>query len=167
MADELAHVTLRTDWGWICLLGSAAGVRRLILPQPSPEAARRMLAAPAATAGEELFPGLVRRLRAYFRGEPVGFRETIDLRGATDFQRRVWTAARLIPYGRTVTYGRLAAAIGQPGAARAVGQALHRNPVPIIIPCHRIISGDGSPGGFGGGVDTKRRLLALEKAGVT
>jgi len=76
----------------------------------------------------------------------------------------VWLAARLIPYGETRSYRQLAASIGQPGAARAVGQALARNPLAIIVPCHRVLQADGGLGGFGGGPDMKRYLLSLEDA---
>ena len=81
----------------------------------------------------------------------------------TAFQRRVWRAARAIPYGQTRTYGQLAAALGKPGAARAVGGALHRNPVLLWVPCHRIIGADGGLTGFGCGVEKKAILLALER----
>lgn len=104
------------------------------------------------------------QLREYF----AGARRTFDLPLAphgTAFQQRVWAALRAIPYGETRTYGELAAAIGSPNASRAVGMANHRNPLPILIPCHRVIGADGSLAGYAGGLETKRRLLALE--GIT
>ena len=104
------------------------------------------------------------QLREYF----AGARRTFDLPLAphgTAFQQRVWAALRAIPYGETCTYGELAAAIGSPNASRAVGMANHRNPLPILIPCHRVIGADGSLAGYAGGLETKRRLLALE--GIT
>ena len=104
------------------------------------------------------------QLREYF----AGARRTFDLPLAphgTAFQQRVWTASRTIPYGETRTYGELAAAIDSPNASRAVGMANHRNPLPILIPCHRVIGADGSLTGYAGGLATKRRLLALE--GIT
>jgi O-6-methylguanine DNA methyltransferase len=88
----------------------------------------------------------------------------MDLSSGTDFQRRVWRALQKIPRGQTRSYGWVARKIGRPKAARAVGTACGANPVPIIIPCHRVIASDGSLGGFGGGLPLKRRLLALEKA---
>ena len=101
------------------------------------------------------------QLREYF----AGARRTFDLplapRG-TAFQQRVWTASRTIPYGETRTYGELAAAIDSPNASRAVGMANHRNPIPIIIPCHRVIGANGTLTGYAGGLEIKRRLLALE-----
>jgi methylated-DNA-[protein]-cysteine S-methyltransferase len=82
----------------------------------------------------------------------------------TPFRRRVWEALRRIPYGETRTYGEIAAAVGKPGAARAVGTANHHNPIPVVIPCHRVVGSGGRLCGFGGGLDLKRRLLELEAA---
>ncbi len=87
-----------------------------------------------------------------FRVEPVG----------TPFDRLVWDAVRRIPYGATATYGQIAWSIGRPNAARAVGTANGRNPVPIVIPCHRVVGAGGKLGGYGGGLDLKRKLLNLE-----
>ena len=101
------------------------------------------------------------QLREYF----AGARRTFDLPLAphgTAFQQRVWAALRTIPYGETRTYGELAAAIDSPNASRAVGMANHRNPIPIIIPCHRVIGANGTLTGYAGGLEIKRRLLALE-----
>ncbi|MFH1652060.1 MAG: MGMT family protein, partial [Chloroflexota bacterium] len=98
-----------------------------------------------------------------FRGVPVAFPDALDLEAATEFQRRVWRAAREIPYGETRSYAWIAGKLGQPGATRAVGQALGRNPLLIVIPCHRVLAGDGSLGGFRGGLPWKKFLLGLEK----
>ena len=106
--------------------------------------------------------GIVEKLGAYFRGERVDFDCELDLDGAGDFDRRVWEAAREIGYGETDTYGGIAARIGQAKAARAVGQALGRNPIPVIVPCHRVLRADGSVGGFSAGLDWKTRLLRME-----
>jgi methylated-DNA-[protein]-cysteine S-methyltransferase len=84
---------------------------------------------------------------------------------ATDFQRRVWAACAQVPYGATATYAELARIVGSPQGARAVGQALGANPLPVLVPCHRILASDGTLGGYGGGLPMKRGLLALE--GVT
>lgn len=105
------------------------------------------------------------QLREYF----AGARRTFDLPLAphgTAFQQRVWAALRAIPYGETRTYGELAAAIGNPSASRAVGMANHRNPIPIIIPCHRVIGANGTLTGYAGGLEIKRRLLALEGSNI-
>ena len=104
------------------------------------------------------------QLREYF----AGARRTFDLPLAphgTAFQQRVWAALRAIPYGETCTYGELAAAIGSPNASRAVGMANHRNPISIVIPCHRVIGANGTLTGYAGGLEIKRKLLALE--GIT
>ncbi|MFR8257249.1 MAG: methylated-DNA--[protein]-cysteine S-methyltransferase [Oscillospiraceae bacterium] len=104
------------------------------------------------------------QLHEYFARTRRTFDLPLDPRG-TAFELRVWTALRTIPYGETRSYGAIAAAIGSPQAARAVGMANHRNPLPILIPCHRVIGADGSLTGYAGGLETKRRLLALE--GIT
>jgi methylated-DNA-[protein]-cysteine S-methyltransferase len=101
------------------------------------------------------------QLGEYFAGQRQEF--DLDLAPVgTDFQLRVWRALRAIPYGAVRNYGDIARAIGQPGAARAVGQAVGSNPLPIVIPCHRVIASDGSIGGFSGGLPIKHRLLAIE-----
>ncbi|MEU4347212.1 methylated-DNA--[protein]-cysteine S-methyltransferase [Streptomyces sp. NPDC023838] len=108
------------------------------------------------------FPEAIRQLGAYFAGELTAFDLELDLRG-TDFQRAVWDQLRRIPYGETRSYGELAQALGNPGASRAVGLANGKNPVGIIVPCHRVIGSTGSLTGYGGGLDRKQRLLAFEK----
>lgn len=105
------------------------------------------------------------QLREYFAGERRVFELPLAPRG-TDFQRRVWDALGAIGWGETVDYGSLAARLGRPGAARAVGRANATNPIPIVVPCHRVIGRDGSPTGYAGGVEAKVRLLALEGVGV-
>jgi O-6-methylguanine DNA methyltransferase len=106
------------------------------------------------------------QLQAYFAGERTGFDVPLDLSRLTPFQLSVLQAARRIPAGSVWTYGQVARSIGKPKASRAVGQALGRNPVPIVIPCHRVVASDGSLGGYsgGGGLDSKRWLLHLEGA---
>ncbi|MFJ9418955.1 methylated-DNA--[protein]-cysteine S-methyltransferase [Streptomyces sp. NPDC101227] len=108
------------------------------------------------------FAETITQLRAYFRGELTTFDLPLALRG-TPFQRRVWAALCTIPYGETVSYGRLAERLGAPTAARAVGLANGRNPVGIIVPCHRVVGANGSLTGYGGGLDRKRRLLDFER----
>ena len=98
----------------------------------------------------------------YLAGRRRRFTVPVDLSGVPAFQRRVLQALRRVPYGRTITYGQLAARAGRPRAARAVGQAMAHNPVPLIVPCHRVVASGGGLGGFGGGLALKRRLLALE-----
>jgi O-6-methylguanine DNA methyltransferase len=96
-------------------------------------------------------------------GERVEFGDwPLDMRQATPFQRRVWRAVRRIPWGQTRTYWWVAVRIGDPRAARAIGQAMGANPLPLVVPCHRVIRTGGGLGGFGGGLEMKRRLLTLE-----
>jgi len=110
------------------------------------------------------FGDVVTQLEEYFAGERTVFDLVLRPTG-TAFQRRVWDALSRIPYGETRTYGEIAEAIGQPGAARAVGLANGRNPIAIVVPCHRVIGADGSLTGYGGGLDVKRALLDLERDG--
>ncbi|WP_261719857.1 methylated-DNA--[protein]-cysteine S-methyltransferase [Streptomyces sp. FZ201] len=109
---------------------------------------------PAFAAAEE-------QLKAYFAGELKEFTLELRLKG-TPFQRRVWDRLRTIPYGETRTYGQLADELGSPNASRAVGLANGRNPVGIIVPCHRVVGASGGLTGYGGGLDRKRRLLDFE-----
>ncbi|MEU4209442.1 methylated-DNA--[protein]-cysteine S-methyltransferase [Streptomyces sp. NPDC026206] len=111
------------------------------------------------------FPEAVRQLEAYFAGTSTRFDLPLSLTG-TPFQRRVWEGLLEIPHGRTVSYGELAARIGAPGAARAVGLANGKNPIGIIVPCHRVIGAGGSLTGYGGGLERKRRLLTFERGGL-
>ncbi len=121
-------------------------------------------------AGRRSEPGAqqVRRavaeLKEYFSGKRQQFRVPLDLRG-TSFQLKVWKALLRIPYGETRSYQQIAREVGNPKASRAVGMANHSNPVGIIVPCHRVISSDGSLGGYGGGLDRKAQLLELERDG--
>lgn len=105
---------------------------------------------------------LFEELERYFRGEPVTFADVdVDLTGSTEFEREVYKATRAIPFGKVATYGQIAKAIGAPNAQRAVGQALGKNPIAIVIPCHRVVASDGL-GGFTGGLTWKRKLLRHE-----
>lgn len=147
------------------IVGSSAGLLRTTLLQSSEQEVYRLLgdSLDRATPSPRPFEDLIVRFQAYFSGRRVEFPDKLDLSKATPFQRRVWQAARLIPYGETRTYTWLAAQVGNSSAARAVGQALGRNPLPIIIPCHRVLASNGGLGGFSGGVEMKRLLLTLEK----
>jgi methylated-DNA-[protein]-cysteine S-methyltransferase len=111
------------------------------------------------------FGAVVEQLTAYFNGELDTFDLPLALHG-TEFQRAVWSALCEIPYGETVSYGELAERIGKPSAARAVGLANGKNPIGIIVPCHRVVGAGGGLTGYGGGLDRKQYLLAFEKVGV-
>jgi methylated-DNA-[protein]-cysteine S-methyltransferase len=123
------------------------------------EADTRLLADPARTQLAQ------RQVRAYFAGELREFDLPLAARG-TDFQQRAWAALRAIPFGETRTYGQQAALLGNPSAARAVGRANATNPLCLIVPCHRVIGGDGSLTGFAFGEEIKRRLLEHERAAI-
>jgi methylated-DNA-[protein]-cysteine S-methyltransferase len=115
--------------------------------------------------GDDLLARAAVELSAYFEGERVAFTSPIDLQAVTPFRRRVLRRVAQVPYGEVVSYGQVAQSVGSPGAARAVGQAMAANPVPILVPCHRVIGSGGGLTGFGGGLALKAALLALEREG--
>ncbi|MCI4063382.1 methylated-DNA--[protein]-cysteine S-methyltransferase [Micromonospora sp. R77] len=114
--------------------------------------------------GDEVARLAVAELRAYFAGESTGFTVPVVAPRGSSFERAVWREMTRIPYGETLTYGEVARAVGEPGAARAVGVACNRNPVPVLVPCHRIVGAGGKLVGFGGGLPRKVTLLELEAA---
>jgi len=164
MNENLNYTIFNTARGWVGILGSTRGLQRTTLPHASAEETRQSLGVSInhAVQSPQLFQNLIERLTFYFNGQKVHFPDKIDLSGATSFQREVWEATRLIPYGKTRSYQWVAEQIKKPEAARAVGQALGRNPLPIIVPCHRVLANDGKLGGFTGGLDMKKNLLRLE-----
>jgi methylated-DNA-[protein]-cysteine S-methyltransferase len=102
------------------------------------------------------------QLEQYFAGERTDFDLDVEL-GGTEFERRVWDEVRAIPYGQTASYAEIAARVGRPGAYRAVGRANARNPIAVVVPCHRVVGSDGSLTGYAGGIEMKRALLELER----
>jgi methylated-DNA-[protein]-cysteine S-methyltransferase len=152
-----------TDWchcpspiGPLLLAGTQGALSIISFPggkQPEPE--------PQWRHDETPFAKPLEQLQAYFKGERQTFELTLSPIG-TPFQHQVWQALLTVPFGRTCSYGDIARQIDNPGAMRAVGNANSRNPIPIIIPCHRVIGSDGSLTGFGGGLPTKQYLLHLE-----
>ncbi len=148
--------------GWVFqVLSSAIGVRWLDLHPISLEALEQKLSA-RILPDDQRNERVLTELHAYLQGKLRAFTVPVDLRG-TDFQCDVWSAIASIPFGQTTSYGELAQSIGRPKATRAVGQATGANPVPIIIPCHRVIGSSGGLIGFGGGLPLKERLLGLER----
>jgi methylated-DNA-[protein]-cysteine S-methyltransferase len=147
-----------------------------VLPEPSREAAKRRLSERGGLTvplveNEPALPAPVRAavdaIRAYAEGDTTGFDAVpLDLSGIDEFRLAIYAAARALGHGEVVTYGELADRAGHPGMARETGTALGRNPIPLIVPCHRIIAAGGKLGGFSarGGTDTKKRLLAHEHA---
>jgi methylated-DNA-[protein]-cysteine S-methyltransferase len=154
--------------GWVGMLSSNSGLLRVTLPQGTAREAERLLGdrLREAVRANDFFTDLIERLKSYFGGQRVAFNNEIDLSAATAFQREVWQLTRLIPYGETRSYSWVAEKLGKAGAGRAVGQALARNPLPIIVPCHRVVAKDGGLGGYSGGLAKKRYLLRLESAAI-
>ncbi len=154
------RITLATPIGTLTLEGTDEALTLIQLPDDSTVAT----SAPAADDVEGLAAPLaaaVDQLREYFAGQRRDFDLPIELAG-TPFQRDVWQALGTIAYGTTVSYAELAAQVGRPTAFRAVGQANGANPVPIVLPCHRVLATGGKIGGYGGGLPMKRQLLELE-----
>lgn len=112
----------------------------------------------------KLFESFCTKLDSYFSGKPVEFDETIDLLTGSEFQKKVWALVSRIKYGRIKTYNQIALELGSPKSVRAVGTANGANPLPIVIPCHRVVRSDGGLGGYAGGLDVKDALLRLEGA---
>lgn len=154
--------------GWIGLAASERGLRMLTLPVADRETAVHTLRSYYPDApivlDDATLREVARQVRSYLRGELREFNVTLDLRGYTTFALAVWAAANRIAYGQTRTYRWIAEQAGGGGAGiyQAVGAALGANPVPLIIPCHRVVGSDGSLTGYAGGVEMKERLLALE-----
>jgi methylated-DNA-[protein]-cysteine S-methyltransferase len=146
---------LATPIGPLTLVAGPAGLRAIHFPGRAPDLD------PAGRDPERLAPVAV-QLREYFAGERTAFDLELDL-GGTALQRAVWERLQAIPCGETTTYTRLARDIGRPRAARAVGAAVGRTPVPIVVPCHRVLGADGSLTGYAGGLERKRALLDLER----
>ena len=166
------HTTFKTAWGHFGLAAVGEAVCRTCLPAPDRLQVQQVLLAGSDDVPFEkgLLTELQQRIVAYFEGENVDFSTdpAVDLAGRTAFDRAVLSACRQIGPGRQVTYGELAVKIGKSGAARAVGNALARNPVPLIIPCHRVLCANGALGGFSapGGTATKERMLLHEQAAL-
>jgi len=163
--ETVYWTSMRTPWGSCFLAASNNGILRVTLPGEKQEHALKALTklATVSVKNEEI-PLLIeakKQVLEYFSGQRKTFDLPIDLRG-TDFQKKVWRTLRKIPYGKTQSYQDVAIAIGNSKATRAIGLANHNNPVPLIVPCHRVIGKDGSMVGFGGGISLKQRLLKHE-----
>lgn len=153
---ELAVMVLETAVGPLTLVAGAKGLRCCAFGRVGEERAGDASSAAVLAEG-------ARQLESYMKGERRGFDVPLDIRG-TPFQRLVWEALMGIPYGTTVSYGEVAARVGNARAVRAVGGANNRNPLPIFVPCHRVVNSNGALHGYGGGLEAKRWLLTLEGA---
>lgn len=169
MTESRYHL-FETDVG-LCGIGwGANGLTQVQFPEATDAKTEARLARRAGgIRTDELTPaiaGLVQKMRDYFAGAETDFREVeLDMAGLSDFHVRVYTALRATGWGEATSYGALAAAVGEPGAARAIGAAMGANPWPLIVPCHRVLAANGKIGGFSapGGRATKRLMLQLER----
>jgi methylated-DNA-[protein]-cysteine S-methyltransferase len=155
----LLYTTVESPIGELLLLGDGSALRGLYM-----QAGRKPVAiGPRWRYSSSAFVQVRAQLREYFAAERVAFDVPLTMHG-DPFERLVWRALQDIPYGETVSYGEVARRIGHPSTARAVGLANARNPIAIIVPCHRVIGADGTLTGYGGGLERKRALLELESA---
>jgi methylated-DNA-[protein]-cysteine S-methyltransferase len=158
--DTTVRIRVPSPIGELVVSGNGHAVTGVLLPSPRSRAGSRGAGTEGAPARGPLREA-ARQLDQYFAGKRKAFDLPLAVSG-TQFQEQVWLALAEIPYGETISYAELARWVGRPQAFRAVGQANGANPIPIILPCHRVIAADGTIGGYGGGLATKRRLLALE-----
>jgi len=165
--ENYVYTVVETELGWVAIAGppEAGKVSAIELPAPTKDEALSRLRAGIRGELVECNDGLesiARQVRQYFAGRRVDFVFEPDLAGLTEFQRRVLKATMTVPYGAVASYARIAERAGSPKAYRAVGRALGRNPIPVAIPCHRVVAAGGKLGGFSGGLGWKRTLLELE-----
>ena len=163
----MKYTIFSTAWGYFGLVADEKGLVRTCLPHKSRKTVEKCLldGLESPQFNKNLLKPLQKQIIAYFAGKPTRFDTSLVLDSLPPFARKVLTACSKIPPGQTVSYSQLAGMIGRPRASRAVGSALARNPIPLIIPCHRVIHSDGSLGNFSafGGTSTKKKLLTLEK----
>ena len=165
----MEYTVFSTKMGWVAVLASGKGLVSTSLPHSSLEGALAEIGDGIKDTANhpQRFKDITKRLRAYFAGQPVSFPDEVDYTSVPPFRQKVWQAARRIPYGETRSYKWLAEQAGKPGAARAAGQAMAKNRLPVIVPCHRVIGSGGDIGGFSGGIDIKKRLLQLETKAIS
>jgi methylated-DNA-[protein]-cysteine S-methyltransferase len=150
----MKYAQVDTPIGTLTVVTAETGIRRILWDGEAPPEG-------AVEGGSDLLDAAVTQIQEYFAGARTTFDLPLDL-GGTPFQQKVWLELGSIPFGTTISYGEQARRVGRPQAARAVGAANGRNPVPIVLPCHRVIGSGGALTGFGGGLDTKRTLLRHE-----
>ncbi len=161
-------VEFRTHYGWCGIVSGGNGIKRIILGDKSSSSVKKSIKSlyPSVKHEEDdLLRKVKELLLKYFDGEVVCMDVPLEFSCATPFQRKVWEGVRSIPYGHIKTYGWLGKKLLNPRASRAVGNALSKNPLPLIIPCHRVVRSDGKMGGFSlhGGTMLKKKLIDLEK----
>jgi methylated-DNA-[protein]-cysteine S-methyltransferase len=150
----MKYAQVDTPIGKLTVVAADTGIRRILWDGEAPPEG-------AFEGGSDILDAAVTQIQEYFGGGRTTFDLPLDL-GGTPFQQKVWLELGSIPFGTTISYGEQARRIGRPQAARAVGAANGRNPVPVVLPCHRVIGSGGALTGFGGGLDTKRTLLRHE-----
>ncbi|WP_179756877.1 methylated-DNA--[protein]-cysteine S-methyltransferase [Kineococcus aurantiacus] len=164
---DVAYRTLDSPVGSLLLAATGAGVVRVAFERQGHDAALDELArrvSPRVLRAPARLDALARQLEEYFAGRRTGFDVPLDLTLASGFRRRVLDVLGGIPFGTTLSYAGVAGGAGSPRAVRAVGTACARNPLPLVVPCHRVVRSDGSPGEYAGGAAAKGRLLELERA---
>ncbi len=172
MRKVVKYAVFKTKWGYFGLAGTEYALCRTQLPGPKPEKIRSLLLKNFhhPQFDKSFFRTLQEQITAYFEGARVNFSRDIPLvlDGFSSFGISVLTTCRDIEFGQTITYGRLAKKSGRPNAPRAVGSALAKNPLPLIIPCHRVVRSDGKMGGFSapGGIAFKKKMLELERKAI-
>jgi O-6-methylguanine DNA methyltransferase len=165
---KVTHRAFKVSFGWCAAARTTEGFRAFILPAPTSEEAEALLLdlVPESRKSARRFGDLEAAVEKYFDGWRTEFdRFPLDFSTGTPFQQKVWSLVRRIPYGQVRTYGWIGLEMGRPEAARAIGAAVGANPLPLLVPCHRIVASDGSLGGFSaaGGVELKARMLELER----
>jgi methylated-DNA-[protein]-cysteine S-methyltransferase len=164
------YKVFKTSFGWCGLIKGKKGLKRIFLPEKSRKALILKIKTfcPLSVFSKDGFEKEIKDISAYFREENKKFSFFLDFSGSTNFQRMVWSETAKIPYGKTGTYLFVAEKIGKKKSARAVGNALGKNPFPVVIPCHRVLRADGKMGGFtaAGGIGLKEKLLKLEAKNI-
>lgn len=159
-------IIFHSPWGWMGIAESQKGIQAIVLPKRSKRAVEFDLRAqsdePLRQGGSARLETARHQLLDYLSGKRSAFDVPLDFSEGTSFQRQVWRTLLRVPYGKLRSYQWIASRVGGRHYARAVGNALGANPIPIVIPCHRIVAHDASLGGFSGGLSMKRKLLALE-----
>jgi methylated-DNA-[protein]-cysteine S-methyltransferase len=160
--DDLSTTTMDTPVGMLTLVASARGLRAVLWPNERPGRVPMNASTGGGPVADQVLADAVAQLTEYFAGERQDFELPLDPVG-TEFQQQAWMVLRTIPYGRTISYGEQAARLGDRNKSRAVGAANGRNPISIIVPCHRVVGSTGKLTGFAAGVDAKAWLLAHEQ----
>ncbi len=159
-------IIFESPWGWMGIAESIKGIHTIVLPKHSKRAVEAEINAQSPKSVQQPeSPRLAaarRQVLDYLAGKRNAFDMPLDLSSGTSFQRQVWRILQRVPYGKLRSYQWIAARVGGPQYARAVGNAVGANPIPIVIPCHRIVAQDATLGGFSGGLPMKRKLLSLE-----